>query len=426
MKGRTMAKRGFWAEMQHQAKLAEQRQARANREAARANAAAQREAARTAAAAERARVAQSRATEAERRQAERAATKAHQEAQAADAAAKTAAAAEVLDEIAGMLAATITVDDYVDLESLRQRAHHPPFTRADLEAVTPQPDPILTPPPPVYVAPAEPSGLSARMGGRRRYEAELANAQAAFHEAYQQWQAYCALIPGMVRQQGEAYNAREHARLSELEAERTRYQSECAQRDAEVSAANADLDRIIHGVPLGVQSAVQDYISIVLGNSVYPDSFSVEHDFEFDSNFSELRLVVHVPPPSEFPSSKEFRYVKTSDEIVEKSLAARDLKNRYRDAIAQVSVRTLHEVFEADRSGTIGTISLNVGTNTINPATGQRVAVPFVAVAARREDVLALDLNGVVPSATLAHFRAVVSKDPYGLVAIDTSSGVRG
>jgi restriction system protein len=84
----------------------------------------------------------------------------------------------------------------------------------------------------------------------------------------------------------------------------------------------------------------------------------------------------------------------------------------------------MHEVFEADRRGLIKTISLEVGTETNDPATGKRAYVPFVAVAAQRATFAEFDLSAVVPLATLEHLGAAVSKNPYGLSAVD-ASGIR-
>jgi restriction system protein len=81
-------------------------------------------------------------------------------------------------------------------------------------------------------------------------------------------------------------------------------------------------------------------------------------------------------------------------------------------------------VFESDRRGLIKTISLEVGTNTIDPATGQPTYVPFVIAAAERESFRAFDLSAVVPALTLGRLGAAVSKNPYTLV-IAERSGVR-
>jgi restriction system protein len=81
-------------------------------------------------------------------------------------------------------------------------------------------------------------------------------------------------------------------------------------------------------------------------------------------------------------------------------------------------------VFESDRRGLIKTISLEIGTSAVDPATGQRTYIPFVIVAAERESYLAFDLSAVVPALTLGRLGAALSKNPFGLVAAERS-GVR-
>jgi restriction system protein len=91
-----------------------------------------------------------------------------------------------------------------------------------------------------------------------------------------------------------------------------------------------------------------------------------------------------------------------------------------------VAVRSVHEVFEADRAGRIHSISLTVGVSRIDPATGLPGTVPLVAFAADRERFMTFNLANVVPAATLSHLGAQISKNPFDLVPIDTTKGVRG
>lgn len=190
--------------------------------------------------------------------------------------------------------------------------------------------------------------------------------------------------------------------------------------------ANAQLDALIQGLAQNREEAVQEYVGIVMSNSVYPESFPVEHDHSFDSLMRELSVTVGVPPPAAMPTAREFKYARAKDEISEVAVTAKESKDRYANAVNQVAVRTMHEVFESDRVGRIQTIALLVGTTTINPATGLAGFVPFISVAADRGSFTQMDLSKVVPAATLAHLGAVVSKSPLDLVPIDTSKGVRG
>jgi restriction system protein len=140
----------------------------------------------------------------------------------------------------------------------------------------------------------------------------------------------------------------------------------------------------------------------------------------------ELAVNISIPPPSDVPAIKDFKYNKAKDEVAGSAVTAKESKDRYANAIAQVAVRTIHEVFESDRAGRIQTIAVTVGTSAVNPATGLTGFVPFTAAAADRASFMQFDLSQAVPSATLQHLGAVVSKNPFDLLPIDTSQGVRG
>lgn len=233
-----------------------------------------------------------------------------------------------------------------------------------------------------------------------------------------------ALLPGRRQEIASKYEVDENNRKQRLAAARARYQDECAAREAEIAEHNAAIDELITNLSYGSVEAVQEYVGIVLANSVYPDGFSVEHEAQFDPDNAELALRVLIPGPEQIPAVKSYKYVKASDEITTVSLSQKDTKDRYAGIVHQVALRTLHEVFEADRRALIQSIALEVGTRTINPATGNETYIPFAAVATTREAFSELDLSAVVPAATLEYLGAALSKNPLGLTPI-TVQGVR-
>lgn len=421
-----MAKRGFFAEIQYQNQLAAKRAAQAERAQSREYARAVREAERAQRQAERAAAQLARATAAEQKAAKREAKRLHEEARLAEVASLNAQLAEAADELDSILAATLDVDDFVDLAALRVTVHHPPFPRADLEVPTPAPEPISTPSKPELVTPEPPKGLGAMLGGKKKHAAAVASAQEEFDAALDAWQLDAAQVPARQLQQIQARDEVERQRLAELEAAREDYRSECEKREANAAEANARLDDLIRGVETGSDAAIQEYVAIVLGNSVYPAVLDVEHDFAFDSELKELALTVLLSAPERLPTEKAYKYVKATDEITVTALPKKELKDRYASAVHQVALRTLHEIFEADRAAQINTIALKVATEANDPATGRNKRTTLVAVAAERESFLEFDLSNVVPLATLQHLGASVSKSPYDLVGIDESQGVRG
>ncbi|MEA2187759.1 MAG: restriction system protein [Solirubrobacteraceae bacterium] len=421
-----MAKRGFFAELRHQNQLAAKRQLQAERESVRATAAAQRRAEQARGQSERARAQLARASAAQQKASESEAKRLHEESRLAEVASLNAQLAATYDEIDSILSATLAVDDYVDLEQLRVVVEHPPFTHTDLEVLTPSPVRIATPPEPEIVEPEAPKGLAGVFGGKKKHAEALAAARAAFSVTHQAWQATADAVPARQRQQAQERRGAEAQRLTRLKQARRVYRRECAERDVQAASTNQALDELIRGVQAGADSAIQEYVGIVLGNSVYPESLCVAHDFEFDSELRELVLTALVSPPAGLPSTKEYKFVKAKDEIVATALPKKDLKDRYANAVYQVALRTLHEVFEADRAAHINTIALTVATDAIDPATGLNKQTRLVAVGAERRSFVTFDLSNIVPLATLQHLGASVSKNPYDLRGIDDLPGVRG
>ena len=420
-------KRGFVAEMQRQAQLEAKRRSQAQKQAAQRHAAAVRQAEQAQREAQRALAQAHKGAMADQKAAEREAQRLHVEAKEAEVEALNAQLADEYEQVDGILAATLGVDDYVDLQSLRHTAVHPPFEPGQLAFPSPPPPPIQAPAEPQFVAPpGEPKGLSGVLGGKKKYAEILAQAQVEFARAHQAWQAEVASIPGREQSQRDEYQRIEADRQSRLQQRRAEYADACRQRELDAQEANAALEQLTNNLAYDVEEAVQEYVSIVLGNSVYPECFPVEHDFEYDSSHRELTLKVAIPAPSVVPAVSAYKYTKAKDEIVGAALPQKDQKERYAGAVAQVALRTLHEIFEADRAGRIQTIALTVATSGIDVATGRMTETPLLAVATDRPTFEGLDLSNVVPSATLSHLKATVSKNPFGLVAIDVSKGVRG
>jgi restriction system protein len=424
--GVEVARRGFFAELNYQAQQAEKRRRQQAAAASRAYTAAQRQAERARRDAERAAAAATRASAAGQMEAQKLAMRMHVEARTAEAAAINADLAQQYEEIDGLLASTLAVDDYVDLESLKiGTVQHPPFDPGELATPVPPMPQLVYPPEPVYHEPAPPHGLSSAFGGKKRHGEAVAQARAEFEGAHRAWYEQCSRMHTDYVAEFERRKQAEQDRIRKLSAAEAQYREQCRQREAEAEARNQELSRLINELAFDVESAIQDYIAIVLSNSVYPDTFPVSYEHEFDIDSRELTLTVSVPEPSTIPTVKEYRYVKAKDEIVATALPVKERKERYANAVWQVALRALHEIFEADRAGKIHSVALTVNTSHMAPATGRPEEVPLAVVAADRATFTTFDLANVVPYSTLAHLGAALSKSPFELTPADTSAGVR-
>lgn len=413
-----MARRGFFAEMQHQYRVAAREREREERESTLEHAAAVRRAEVAKREAARLRTQLDKAAAADQKRLEKEARESHLAAMEAEVAEKNGHLKQLYEEIDSLLASTLALDDYVDLSTLRSKPVHPPFDRVDLEVPIPMQPPIADPPKPVLTLPEPPSGL-ASLFGKKKHAEEVEKAQRAHGLAVKGWHEACATVAAR-RQKAEEVRQRADARrLETLASERQRYACECAAREADAAESNHRLDALIANLGYGTAEAIQEYVSIVLSNSAYPDHFEVNHEFEFEPTTAELRLRVWVPAPGAIPEVKAYKYAKATDEIVSTALSQKECRERYAGAIHQVALRSFHEVFEADRRGLIKTISLEVGAHATDPATGRPTWLPFVIAAAERESFLHFELAAVVPALTLGKLGAAVSKNPYGLVAAE-------
>ncbi|QDU84035.1 hypothetical protein Pla163_11360 [Planctomycetes bacterium Pla163] len=343
-----------------------------------------------------------RADAADRKRQEKRAKEAHVFAMEAEVERLNAEADSVGEELESILAATLDVDDYVDLESLRIPQNPPPYPSPELAPFDPGP-PIPAPPaPPQLSLPPAPTGLGGLLG-RGKYKRACELAKSEHEERMRLWERHCQDLDAQLTQRTQLVQAAYVAQATEN---------------------NRQLDTLINNLAYGVPEAVDEYVSIVLANSVYPDCLDVGHEFSFDPVTAELKLAVMISPPDTVPNRAAYKYTKSKDEITSKELTVKVKKERYASIVHQVALRSLHEVFEADRRGLIKSISLEVVTETIDPATGNDVRIPFVAVATARDPFEDLNLARVTPDASLSHLGASISKNPHDLVPADTS-GIR-
>ncbi len=417
-----MARRGFFAELQRQSRIAEKERERREREAARERAAQLRQRERNMKEAERAKVQQAKAGAARQKQMEKDARDAYIAAKEAEVEDRNLQLVDIYTDIDTLLKSTLSRDDYVDLNTLRVEVRHPAFGRKDLEKPIPAPSPILDPIKPLLVLPESPRGLAKLFKGR--HAKAVAEAERAHEQAVANWLSDCKRNELTRQEKKEEHLRMEQKRVEQLAVYRSRYDEECRAREEEAEAHNRSVDELITNLGYGTADAVQEYVSIVLSNSVYPDHFAVTHEFKFDPETAELDLRVEIPEPDQLVAVKAYKYVKASDEIVATPLSQKDCRERYASAVHQIALRSFHEVFEADRRGLIRTVSLEVGSTALDPGTGNRGYIPFVIAAAERDAFLEFDLSAVVPEKTLARLGAEVSKNPYSLAPAERA-GVR-
>ncbi len=94
------------------------------------------------------------------------------------------------------------------------------------------------------------------------------------------------------------------------------------------------------------------------------------------------------------------------------------LTERATIVIAQVTLRTLHELFKADRTGYLDTVVFNGYVESVDKGTGRLVRICLVTVRTSRDTFTQLNLGKVDPLACLNVLNASVSKSPAELAPV--------
>jgi restriction system protein len=166
------------------------------------------------------------------------------------------------------------------------------------------------------------------------------------------------------------------------------------------------------------RDAVIAYNTMVLERSAYPDGFPQTFRVTYSPDSGELVVDYELPPPSIVPDTETYAYVRARDEIDAKKRKPADRQDRYRDVVAGVALRTLHEVYEADQGGHIVVAAFNGFVQSTDPATGRDINPCLISVRVTRERFLELNLGRVDKQTCLRNLGALASPQPTELQAV--------
>jgi restriction system protein len=374
-----MAKAGLWTEIQRerarQQRLQEQQfrafqqaQERAQREQARAEKAAARKAA------------------ADLKEAKRL----YLEERKAEAEEMSRALQDQVAELSGILAAGIRTAPLVTFRSLKRPETYPPF----------QPGRLGKPlPPPSWeqFAP-EPPGKFRRRAGSASYAREEQEARAAFDDACRQ------------------HAAAELRRRGQLAERQQAHQATSAQAISQAREHNEGIDQFARDFRARESESVARFCALVLDSTVYPDGFPRQTRVIYRPEPREVVVEQELPPQSIIPIERGYKYVANRDAIDPVNRPDREIKERYANLIAQVTLRTIHEVLISTPTSVVDAVTFYGYVSSTNPGTGQPSRPLLLNVTAQRTKFETFVLAALDPVACLkGELIALVSPHPYDL-----------
>jgi restriction system protein len=164
--------------------------------------------------------------------------------------------------------------------------------------------------------------------------------------------------------------------------------------------------------------AITDYCDLVLSASQYPDYFPQEYWLSFDSENGQLIVDYLLPAAAAIPTLKQVKYVQTRDDFDEVHLRESELNSIYDALCYQVCLRTIHEIFEADRVDAVLSVVMNGIVRFVNPATGKQAESCIISLQANKSEFLKIDLGNVEPRACFKALKGVGSSKLHSMVSV--------
>ena len=172
------------------------------------------------------------------------------------------------------------------------------------------------------------------------------------------------------------------------EIERDRY---LASRDR----ANAMIDQKRERYLAGDPNAVYDYCEIVLSRSEYPDLFPKSYELEYNPENRILIVDYALPPLDNLPTLQEVCYNASRDEFTEKRLTESQAKDLYDSVLYQTTLRTIHELLQADQGDVLDAVVFNGVVTSLDPAIGRKTTKYILSLQAFKKEFMEVNLAAV-------------------------------
>jgi restriction system protein len=167
-----------------------------------------------------------------------------------------------------------------------------------------------------------------------------------------------------------------------------------------------------------IPSSIVEYCDMVLSNSEYPDSFPQEFELDYNENNKTLLVEYLLPSLNQLPTLKEVKYVQTKDEFKEIYLTETALNKLYDNLLYQITLRTIHELFEADYIDAVNSIVFNGRVRSIDKATGKEVEACILSVQTLKQEFEEINLAQVDSKLCFKNLKGIGSSKLHSLTPI--------
>jgi restriction system protein len=142
---------------------------------------------------------------------------------------------------------------------------------------------------------------------------------------------------------------------------------------------------------------IELYFSTTIVNSVIGKYFKIDFDLQYIKETKILIIDFSLPTINILPKTKDFKYLKTKDEFVEKEYNSKEHNTIYNEFIYKIVFRVLYDVSNSDINLSIETISFNGWVNSINPKNGKFENKCILTLSAKKQSILDINIEHINP-----------------------------
>ncbi len=117
-------------------------------------------------------------------------------------------------------------------------------------------------------------------------------------------------------------------------------------------------------------------------------------------------------------TKSRIRLTASTGEVKETHISERDQKANFDSVCYQICLRTLHELFEADKHGNVDAVLFNGFSTTVNRATGRDTRSRIMSVLVKKGEFMEIDLTRIDPKACFKSLKGVSAASLAALAPI--------
>jgi restriction system protein len=216
----------------------------------------------------------------------------------------------------------------------------------------------------------------------------------------------------------EKFERRVREQQEKFEKEHAKWNSDAKTYLQQRDEQNILIDKKREKYLAGEVNAIVEYCDVVLSNSEYPDYFPQSYEIDYRPDNKLFIIDYQLPSPDKIPTLREVVYVQSRNEFTERHIPQSQMNNMYDSLLYQIVLRTINELYQADKINALQSVVFNGFVNSIDPATGHIVEPCVLTVQVSKDEFKKINLANVDPKVCFKSFKGIGSSQLYSLTPI--------